>query len=680
VDGEQLFAEVALVLYTGQRIALLGANGSGKSTLLQLLAGVRQGAAGAVSAAPGAERTFVTQTGPAAAAGSGTVWQQAEVALRTVTDLERQLRSAEATLGSSESLARYAELHDLFEQAGGYGAQGRLRELLALFGIPEARHTEAFAQLSAGEQKRVKLAAALAAPPGILLLDEPDAALDEAARAMLAAQLRSYAGGVIFSSHDRAFIDSVASHTAFLRQGRLHLTTGGYARQQLAGRSGQRAGRARAGVVTPAAGAWRLRSAAASTRPGRLLLKLGPLELPLAAGEPEAGMLQLPELTVTAGDRIVLLGPNGSGKSTLLQFLADSRYAAAGNTAHWSDGVQLEHWDQPDRGLQPGEPVLGQLQQVTSAARAGQLLGLLRVPHRVWQLPPQELSGGERARVAAARLIAVEAELLLLDEPTVDLDISAIENLQDALLSTAAAVLLVTHDLALAEAVADRVWALEHGRLVEYRGGLAGYRAGRKRREPGIELLSRNLPVSAGTSDSLEAAEDELLAIQASLADPLLLSDREQSRRRRRQRELQETVDLLIDATFTPAAPRFSVREAGITVQADREGSTLAFQTDAAANLQLLVHGEVAHLLLQPHGATCLLPWARGALLNAATRLAFYCLDIRVVQYAHADGLPRQPAGLLLRPAGGSWFVLSRQDFVRLERWQQIAANATMQE
>src|SRR5690606_6248653 len=117
------------------------------------------------------------------------------------------------------------------------------------------------------------------------------------------------------------------------------------------------------------------------------------------------------------------------------------------------------------------------------------LLALLRVPERAWARPPEELSGGERARAGVARLLAAEADLLLLDEPSNDLDLPAVLNLQDAPEHTPAAVVLVTHDQALAAAVADRVLALEDGELVEYRGGVAGYLAGRRRVEPDLPAV-----------------------------------------------------------------------------------------------------------------------------------------------------------------------------------------------
>jgi ATP-binding cassette subfamily F protein 3 len=662
-DREVLFTAASLTLGSGQRIALTGSSGSGKSTLLGVLAGSIPVTEGSVRVAPGVGRILVRQRGGEAA---GSVWDRAELALEQVRALERQLRSAEGSLGESGGLERYAELNDLFEAAGGYRAEATLRELLTAFGIREGRWQERFRDLSAGEQKRVELASALAAPPGVLLLDEPDDALDAEARSVLLARLRKYPGGVIFSSHDRAFIDAAATHVAVLRERQLRVTRGGYTRQQqLLGRAG---GRVRS---------WQLDSSG----PRGQLLRLGPLELPLP-GAHSLG-LTLPELRVDAGDRIVLLGPNGSGKSTLLGFLAASLHAAVlPRGVSWSEGVRLEHWDQQQFGLDPEAAVLSQLLRVTSRERAGQLLGLLRVPYRTWQHLPAELSGGERARVAAARLLAVEANLLLLDEPTAGLDITAIENLQDALLTTQAAVILVTHDLTLASAVADRIWALQDGLLVEYRGGMEGYRAGRRRLEPDVEPQETEAGEERGEAGpgpelTLEAAEDELLAVEASLADPLRLSGRELARLGRRKRELIELVSELIDSAFPAPAPRFSVREAGLTVQADLAADTLEFSVAAPVRIRLLRQGGIGHLLLQEAGDSCLLPWARVALLNAATRLAFYCLDVRVVQHARPEFLPRLP-GLVLAPAGGQWFALSRQDFVRREGWQREAARSTI--
>jgi ATPase subunit of ABC transporter with duplicated ATPase domains len=661
-ERELLWEGVSLDLQAGQRIALTGANGSGKSTLLEILAGSRQPAEGSVTVAPGVDRILVRQADAAFVAGS--IWQRAAAALERVLGLEQELRAAERALSGSEGLLRYAELTELFEAAGGYGAEGRLRELLAAFGIRESRWQEPFALLSAGERKRVELAAALAAPPGVLLLDEPDSSLDAGSRALLLAQLRRYAGGVIFSSHDRAFIEEAATHVAGLRRHRLQVTRGGYARH-----------RQLLGLARSNARGWQLEGAARGT-----LLRLGPLELPLSAAAGTS--LRIPELTVEAGDKIVLLGANGSGKSSLLRFIAGSLHASALPAGvRWSDDVRLEHWDQPGRGLAADGSVFSQLERVTSRERASQLLGLLRVPWQAWQRTPAGLSGGERARVAVARLLAVEANLLLLDEPTADLDITAIENLQDALTDTQAAVLLVTHDTTLATALADRVWALEGDTLVEYRGGMDGYSGGRRRREPAAAAVPAPGPGAPPEPApvTLESAEDELLEIDSRLADPLLLGEREAARLRSRQRELIDVVSQLLDEGYPAPAPRFAVREAGISVGADFSGTTLEFVVDAPCSISLLRHGEVAHLLLREEEGSCLLPWVRIALVNAATRLAFYCLGVRVVQYAQPAALPPAPARLLLAPAGGGWFVLNREDFLRLENWQWSPAGVTME-
>lgn len=649
VQREPLFSDLSFRLHRGQRLALTGRNGSGKSTLLKLLAGSLPPAEGTVTVAPGTEVVLISQADTEAAPDATiTVWQHAALALERVRQLEKQLRAAEQSLLTAVELDRYAELDELFNAAGGYGAEATLRELLAAFGLAEASWERPFADLSGGERQRVRLAAAFAAPPGVLLLDEPDAALDDAALLVLGSALRRYRGAVLFSSHNRAFIDLVATHTARLQRGQLQLVRGGYSRlrQQLGG---------------PVARRWTLETEG----PGGTLLTFGPLAVPLGSER----LLETAEHAVTAGQKIVLLGPNGSGKSTLLQLLADSLYAEwTPERVHWRENVHVEHLGQTDRGLQNGVPVRQQLLRVTGAERSRQLLALLGVPHHAWQHAPEFLSGGERARVATARLLALEADVLLLDEPTSDLDIAAIENLQAALVGTKAAVIIVTHDQALAETVADTVWAVEDGRLVEYRGGMEGYRAGRRRLERNAAenaVPAADHVVGSAPHKALEVLEDELAALDEALADPLRLSERQRRRLELRRSEVIPELLQLFDARLPPPSPRFTAVERGLRVGADRAGVSLSFTTPLPCRLDLLRQGPVAHLVLQDEAGSCLLPWVRVALLNAATRLAFYTLDVQVVQ--HAGSTPA--AGLLLRSAGSGWLLLDRAAFLQLEGW-----------
>lgn len=631
---------VELKLHPGMRVALTGAAGSGISELLQLFAGQLAPERGSVQLAPG------VTVGHARAVGSHhaeqTVWEYASQALRPLQQLEAQLRTLERQLDSEAALDRYGELAELFEGRGGYRAEGQLRELLAAFGLGEERHSQPLGQLSGGQRQRLELVRALSSQPDVVLLDEPAAGLDAALTEQLAERLAAWPGAVIFSSHDRHFINRAASHTANLTAGRFTLRRGGFSVKR----------RSRA----PSGGAQR-----------RQLLATEGLRIELGPGD----LLFSGPLEVAAGERIVLLGENGSGKSSLLNFVAHDHHHGSGTSGlDWAERVSVSHYGQSSSGLKPQLTARENLAARMSHQRAAQLLGLVRLTPARWDVPAEQVDQGERARTGLALLLADEAELLLLDEPETGLDLPGIELLEDALASRPGAVIAVTHDRQLAANIATRVWEIRDGELHDYRGGMAGYTGGRLRleRDTALQLPQPQPEAEAALSPAelIGELEDRLLSIEERLYDPLLLVERQRERLLRQQAELTAELMELYDAQLPEPAPRFLVREAGLQLQADRtaEGG-LSFVPVAGVAPALELRAGVAHLRLRVPPDRCLLPWAERALLNAATRLAFYTLPVRVVQHWNEAA----PDGLLLEEAGSGWHALPRSRFEELEGW-----------
>lgn len=391
-----------------------------------------------------------------------------------------------------------------------------------------------------------------------------------------------------------------------------------------------------------------------------LTYRRGPLEL--------SGL----SLSLRAGERLGLIGRNGAGKSTVLALLAgeldadDPRAEVA-----LQPEARLAYLDQARRGFAEA-PLLEQLERLVSAPRARQLLALVGLPPERWARSPETLSEGERARAALALLIAGERNLLLLDEPDAGLDLPMILTLEAALAGSSAAIVLVTHDARLAEQVADEVWSLEAGELVAYRGGVAGYLAGRRRREAdlGPAVPQASAEADAGTEtaeDELEALERERLELETLLLDPLRLGERERQRLEARSRELVELLMLRYDAGYPPPRARYRVLEPGLELLADAAGAAgdLRAWVSGACGLELLLlkRGPVTHLrLVEPEDA-CLLPWARAALLRAGARLAFYYQGAEAVQAQS----PHDLSGSALQPAGEGWWLLDRRGFEALE-------------
>lgn len=440
-----LFDGVRLDLAAGRRIALVGDNGAGKSTLLRVAAG------------------------------------------RQTPDRGRVVR---------------------------LGSIGWLDQALDDDGPPG----------SGGERQRARLAALRRADPDLLLLDEPTLHLDEDGLAWLEAWLTSVRAGVLVVAHDRAFLEAIATDVAFLERGRLHLERGGYAdattrraarddaqrrrhradearqaalrdafqrersRARSAGHFDHRRADGQAHILVrnraeSASKTLARRAAAIAERIARVEVAERPFEdrrrLTLHAAPQDAGPTEVVvardltvhrggrtivdgvDLVLRRGERLALIGPNGCGKTTLLEVLAGVRPPAAGEVRH-GPGLRVALVDQV-------------LAPAAGAATVGALLRAARAELRdadVWRLtaeagvpssperPLAELSGGERRRLALAQVAASDAHLLVLDEPTHHLDVRAIEALEGLLQAYAGAVLLVSHDRRLVEAIGARRWRL----------------------------------------------------------------------------------------------------------------------------------------------------------------------------------------------------------------------------
>ncbi len=642
-SGAPLLQLESLSLRAGMRVALTGPSDSGQAQLLALLAGEAVPAAGRVMRPAG---TRVVQAGLAAPRAGATVREVAEQGLAHLRALEAEMRRMELSLDSAEQLDHYGELSDAFARAGGHAAETELERTLHSFGFATRRMAERFCTLSSGEKQRVLLAGALASAADVLLLHEPDAGLDRAGLEWLARRLRRWPGAVMFSSHNRAFMSETASHVASIRSGKVTLVRGRWPAPRFRLGTGKAGGQARKLFSWP--------------------------ELTVRAdGRP---LFTAPGLAVHSGERIVLAGHNGAGKSTLLGLLSADAYHGTGATGIvWEDRVSVVA---PQTGIpgEPGVPLLSRLRQLMSDARARQLLGLLNVPRSDWFLAAEDLSEEVLARVSVITSLASEADVLLLDEPTVRLDLPSIELLEEALLTRGGATILVTHDEALAMSLATRVWEIRDGELLDHRGGVDGWRAGRLRIEPGPKTAPEpgGIPASVPAEDRVEQAEAELASIEAELDDPVGVPETRLARLRVRRSNLIDRLSELIDERLSPPLPRFRVRESGVVIEADVSPAGLELTLPDGVEASVRVSGAVAHLSARGASGTVLLPSARRDLVNALTRLSFYALGIRVVQYWDAN----PPDGLLLRPAGNDWHALALEQFERLEGWTSSPASS----
>jgi len=784
--GAELVAGLDLRLATGDRLGLVGPNGSGKSTLLRVLAGVAAPLDGRVARPPGVRVGLLPQS--VAALPGRTVTEVLRAATLRARELEARLRESETRLafgGTADDAVEHAALAAEFDRAGGYGAEAAAREVAAALGFRAGGRDLTCAELSPGERRRLQLAVTLAAAPDVLLLDEPTNHLDLTAREWLTRRLGAYAGAVVVVSHDRALLDAATTRTLFLAEGRAWHEPGPYSlarrRRDAAVGAGHKRARElerdarrleRMAVELAAFG----RKAAArrrrAERDGRALRvearvaapaervappQLAPRQAPstrlrAAGGETlvtvrhlaAEGLLSDVGLELRRGERVVLVGPNGSGKSTVLRAVAGD-LTGLGPRAEldYLPGVKLRVVDQLDRGLTPGVPLLEQVAAAVGEAAGRRLLADAGVPARTWELTPEQVSGGERIRAGLALAFAHPADLWLLDEPTNDLDLAAVEALETQLTAMlaggSAALLLVTHDRRLAERVADEAWSVVDGSLLRYRD-VGAYLRGEHEPDapvppavatttvattavawadpPGVAETHPPAAAAAvarrprpGWSDpALLALEDERAAVLRMLDDPRDQTARDRERLLRRLNELEAALMARYGDLVPPPAPRYRVVEGGAVVVGDvltdrsvgtkSEGRQLLLLRFAEAAQTLggarsggaagagagpahdpwapgvaagprppearatLVDG-VAHLRLLEPADACLLPWARSALVDAATRLAFTVMGAEAVQLQSEA----PPGARWLRPVADGWHVAELRDYLRAEGW-----------
>lgn len=566
--AQDIFTGVSLAIPHQARTALVGPNGVGKSTLLELLAGRERPDVGRIHRARALRIGYLPQdaSGPFPRDGADRmmVW---EFCLETFAALRRKesdLARLEAAMAephqAADALAAYGPLQESFEREGGYTYASRTRQVLRGLGIGRSLWDRPLSELSGGERTRVWLARLLLEDPGLLLLDEPTNHLDLDAMEWLEGWLREWPGAAVIVSHDRFFLDRTVdkvwelspqgietfpgNYTAYaeIRAGRLLdqerrfdaqqdriRKEQEYIRRNIAGQNTRQAkGRRKRlerflrdeAIDRPAIQRRPSVSLGASGRAGDKILET----VGLVVGHPASGapLFAVPDLALGRGECVTVLGPNGAGKTSLLRTLLGEQKPSAG-TVVIGRSVRPAHLTQIEGELDAEQTVLGSLKAVapdlnSEAGRAW--LARYGLAEDV-EKEVRALSGGERRRLALARLARAGANLLVLDEPTNNLDLPAQEALQVALTEFPETIVLVTHDRYLARALATQIWKIspEESELEVFRGGLDAFleeTASRRATDvrPGATGSKRALPASAGKEAKALEAEVE----QAELA------------------------------------------------------------------------------------------------------------------------------------------------------------------
>ena len=620
--------DASLVLQTGQRMGVVGVNGSGKSTLFRMIAGELEPDAGSLTLLKGARVGMLTQQ--ADITSDYTVQEELERVFEPVRRMEARLREMEEQMAAlhhdAEAFAQlsrdYSRLMDRFEDAGGYEWPSRIQGVLAGLGFADDKRSQKAALLSGGEKTRLCLARLLLTQPELLMLDEPTNHLDLASTQWLEDTLRKYRGSVMVISHDRYFMNSVCDCMAEVCMRRIDQYEGNYDQfaqkrqanleRRLKEYKMQQAEIARQQAIIARYRMYNTeRSIRAAESREKQLDKIERVEKPVSeqkvrfsfgarrrSGDDVLMVKNLEKgfgsrtlfsglnLHLRAGDRVAVIGPNGVGKSTLLNLICGLQKPDSGQILFGSN-VDVGYYDQQQSSLHPEKDIMSEVWDDFPWMEPGDVRAVLALflftGEEVFKRI-STLSGGERGRVALAKLMLKKDNLLLLDEPTNHLDMDSREVLEDALNDYEGTLLTVSHDRYFINRVANRVLEMTPRGAKDYLGNYDDYLE--KKRQEEMGLLEETAPGMTRTQMDKEkrrqrlknetkkqllqrlkdaeaaipAAEEAIARLEAQMGDPEIYKDGQKAAQVAREHEqMQQKLDALYEEweELTNAAESF---------------------------------------------------------------------------------------------------------------------------
>ena len=535
--GRKILDGVTFQVDTGERVGLLGKNGAGKTTLFRILTGELEPDEGQVSVASGKRVGLISQI-PVYPDGY-TVEMVLRAAFQRLKDMEGEMETLTARMAAGESdpalLRRYDALTAAFESGGGYDVETPLNKVCNGLDISADMRQRPFADLSGGEKTRVNLGRLILEDTDVLLLDEPTNHLDLRCTEWLEDYLSRFKGTVLTISHDRWFLDKVVSRVIELENGKAEFYAGNYSyyveekerryQEKLRQYEKEQAKIEQLQAAADKMHLWafmgndklhkrafsmekrieRLRKTDKPRKDRKLEIKFGEREFrgdevmvikDLKKSFGERTLFEHVDLEVVGGERIALLGDNGTGKSTLIKMIMGEEVPDAGKirlgpTVKIGYLPQIIHFDRPDRNLV--DTML--YAQNCSTQEARDRLAAFDFRGEDVFKSVSTLSGGEQSRLRLCMLMDNKINLLILDEPTNHLDLNSREWIEEAVADYTGNLLFVSHDRYFINQFATRIWMLEDGKITDFEGTFAEYRAWKEKKLPAPPPKKEEAPV-----------------------------------------------------------------------------------------------------------------------------------------------------------------------------------------
>src|SRR5438477_2998191 len=571
----EVLSDLTFQVEPRQRLGIVGANGSGKSSLLKAISGDVTPVAGSLTLAARTRTAYLAQELEAGPHES--VYADALHSRPDILSLRGRLEGLEAAMARANGAEQVVLVEDYgvvqheYERLDGYAYDNRVAEVLHGVGLTEADQALAPGALSGGQRRRLALARLLLQDADLLLLDEPTNHLDLEAIEWLEGFLRLSRSGMLVVSHDRRFLEHTTDDILELQAAAGEWYPGNYrqylrlrrerrtvrqkeyeAQQDYIARTeefirrykaGQRAREARGRQnkpdrlerLAPPADDQQIRIRLQASSTSELIFQSDGLEpvYPGPSGKGSGWGPSVPGFTVTAGERVAIVGPNGSGKTSLLKALLGELRPRRGRVKT-GPRVTMRYYDQHLADLDPNKTVLTELQDVFGLPEETlrTFLGRLLFSGDDAFKMIRSLSGGEKSRVALAKLMLDDAGLLMLDEPTNHLDIPAQEMLEDALNDYQGTILFVSHDRYFIDDVSTHLWVVEDGSVSMHLGNYSDWERrrqriarpaaaneGRSRSPRPASPLRVATPAGASVEDQIQDVEAEIHRIEERLAD-----------------------------------------------------------------------------------------------------------------------------------------------------------------